>query len=338
MATAMNIYLTLDYELFLGEKTGTPENCLIRPMDELCKVADKHHFKYVIFVDATYLLRMQQLRGKFNEVDRQYELVSNHVKSLAEKGHDVELHFHPQWLYSDWDENTQQWRMDKDHYKLSDMPLADAKKYLKEAKELLDNIVGYKTIAFRAGGFCLDEFKDFKEIFKELGLLFDSSVARYSHITSKVHYYDYRRIPKEQIYSFSNSIKGKDDKGEFTEVSITGFRFVPWYYQTKIRPIKLSSDHSQRYGDGKVISDKQNVVVHKIKSLFRPFAQLASFDGGSSNLLELYYDIAIKSCYKELIMIGHPKNTTDLELERIDSFLCGHRDTVVKTIRSFVSE
>ncbi len=31
----MNVYFTLDYELFLGEKTGTPENCLIRPMDEL---------------------------------------------------------------------------------------------------------------------------------------------------------------------------------------------------------------------------------------------------------------------------------------------------------------
>lgn len=338
MATAMNVYFTLDYELFLGEKTGTPENCLIRTMDELCKVADKHHFKYVIFVDATYLLRMQQLKGRYKEVDRQFDLVSNHVKSLAEQGHDIELHFHPQWLYSDWDDKAQQWRMDRDHYKLSDMPLADAKKYLREAKELLDGIVGYKTIAYRAGGFCLNEFEDFKEIFKELGLKVDSSVARYSHISSKVHYYDYRRIPKEQIYTFSNSIKEKDDKGEFTEYSITGFKFTPWNYQTKIRPIKLSSNKSQSYGDGKVISDKQNIIVHKIKNLFRLFAQLASIDGGSSNLMEIYYDKAVNSGYTDLIMIGHPKNTTDLELERIDSFLCCHRDTVVKTIRGFVSE
>lgn len=332
----MNVYFTLDYELFLGEKTGTPENCLIRPMDELCKVADKHHFKYVIFVDATYLLRMQQLKGRYKEVDRQFDLVSNHVKSLAEQGHDVELHFHPQWLYSDWDENALQWRMDRDHYKLSDMPLADAKKYLKEAKELLDSIVGYKTIAYRAGGFCLDEFKDFKEIFRELGLKIDSSVARYGHIASKVHFYDYRRIPKEQIYRFNDSIKKKDDNGVFTEMSITGFRFTPWYYQFKVRPIKMSSSHSKRYGDGNVISDKQNFILHKLKSLFRPFAQLASIDGGSSNLMELYYDRVAKSEYNEIIMIGHPKNTTDFELINFDSFIAKHKDLTICTVRGLV--
>ena len=29
----MNILLTLDYELFLGAKTGSIENCLIRPLE-----------------------------------------------------------------------------------------------------------------------------------------------------------------------------------------------------------------------------------------------------------------------------------------------------------------
>lgn len=329
----MNVYLTLDYELFLGEKTGTPENCLIRPMDELCKVADKHNFKFVIFVDATYLLRMQQLKGQFKEVDRQYDLVSNHVKSLAEQGHDIELHFHPQWLYSNWDEESQEWKMDRDHYKLSDLPLEEAKSSLKTAKELLDSIVGYKTIAYRAGGFCLNEFEDFKETFKKLGLKYDSSVARYGHIASKVHYYDYRRIPKEQIYRFSNTIKEKDDSGVFTELSITGFRFSPRYYQFKVRPIKMSSSHSKRYGDGNVISDKQNILLHKLKSLFRPFPQLASIDGGSSNLLELYYDRVVQSGYYEMIMIGHPKNTTDIELANLDHFIDEHKDITICTIR-----
>ena len=329
----MNVYLTLDYELFLGEKTGRPENCLIRPMDKLCKIADKHNFKFVIFVDATYLLRMQQLKGQFKEVDHQYGLVSKHVKSLAEQGHDIELHFHPQWLYSNWDEQSQEWKMDRDHYKLSDMPLEAAKASLKAAKELLDSIVGYNTIAYRAGGFCLNEFEDFKETFKELGLKYDSSVARYAHIASKVHYYDYRRIPKEQIYKFSDSIKKKDNSRDYTELSISGFRFTPWYYQFKVRPIKISASHSKRYGDGTVISDKQNFILHKIKSLFRPFAQLASIDGGSSNLMELYYAKVVRSGHKEMIMIGHPKNTTDIELENLDRFIDEHKDITICTVR-----
>ena len=329
----MNIYLTLDYELFLGEKTGTPENCLIRPMDELCKVADKHHFKFVIFVDATYLLRMRQLRGQFREVDRQYELVSNHVKSLAEQGHDVELHFHPQWLYSNWDEESQQWRMDRDHYKLSDMPLDDAKRYLREAKDLLDGIVGYKTIAYRAGGFCLDEFKDFKEIFRELGLKIDSSVARYSHIASKIHYYDYRRIPKEQIYRFSDSIKEKDETGEFTEYSITGFRLSALTYYLKIRPVRTSRKASVIYKDGAAIVDEKKLIVSKYFDNLRTRTYLASIDGEWANLLCIYMKYANKKKLREVVMIGHPKNATDASVNGLDEFIDSNKELKILTFK-----
>ena len=86
----MNIFITLDYELFLGIETGTPENCLVRPMEELCKVADKHSFKYVIFVDAAYLLRMKQLKDNHPQLEKDYQLVSNHVRILAGQGHDIQ--------------------------------------------------------------------------------------------------------------------------------------------------------------------------------------------------------------------------------------------------------
>lgn len=333
MATAMNVYFTLDYELFLGEKTGTPENCLIRPMDELCKVADKHHFKYVIFVDATYLLRMQQLKGRYKEVDRQFDLVSNHVKSLAEQGHDIELHFHPQWLYSDWDEATQQWIMDRDHYKLSDMPLGDAKRYLKEAKVLLDSIVEYKTIAYRAGGFCLDEFKDFKEIFRELGLKIDSSVARYTHIASKVHYYDYRKIPKEQIYRFSNSNKKKDDNGEFVEISISGIHWSFIKFLFKIRGKRLKNLPTIVYKDGKGIVDKKTGVITKVLEAVNRNFYLANIDDLWSNVLEDYYEFAQANNWQELIMIGHPKNASDLSIRNLDEFLSNHKDINILTIK-----
>ena len=31
----MNIYLTLDYELFMGAQSGSVQNCLIKPMNRL---------------------------------------------------------------------------------------------------------------------------------------------------------------------------------------------------------------------------------------------------------------------------------------------------------------
>lgn len=324
----MNIYLTLDYELFLGVKTGTPENCLIRPMDELCKVADKHHFKIVIFVDATYLLRMRQLRGQFREVDRQYELVSNHVKSLAEQGHDVELHFHPQWLYSNWDEESQQWKMDRDHYKLSDMPLDDAKRYLREAKDLLDGIVGYKTIAYRAGGFCLDEFKDFKEIFRELGLKIDSSVARYGFVKSRIHYYDYRRVPSKIIYRFEDSIIKENEKGQFKEMSISGFRWGLFKFIVRVRNIRDSYQSKTRYGDGVGIKDHQNRLLRRFIKVINPIASLACIDGGEANLLNLCLDEAVKLHQKDFVIIGHPKYVSLESLEVIENFIVTNSDNL----------
>lgn len=327
----MNIYLTLDYELFLGENTGTPENCLIRPMDELCRVADKHNFKFIIFVDATYLLRMHQLKADYSTVNHQYELVSNHVRNLANMGHDVQFHFHPQWLYSTWDDESGRWKMDREHYKLSDLSLDDAKKSLREAKALLDTIVGYKTSAFRAGGFCLDSFQEYKEVFTEIGLRIDSSVARMSCVKSPVHSYDYRNIPAEQIYKFNDSIKEKDFRGSFVELSISSYRWNAIEYFSKIRPIRTSKKPSVIYQDGNAISDGKISVINRVVSTLKPRWYLASIDGEWSNLFDVYYEYAKKKGWSEIVLIGHPKNATDISVSNLDSFISMHNELLIKT-------
>lgn len=56
----MNAILTLDYELFMSNKTGTPQKCLFEPMDALVRMLDKFHIKANIFVDVAYILRLRQ--------------------------------------------------------------------------------------------------------------------------------------------------------------------------------------------------------------------------------------------------------------------------------------
>lgn len=328
----MNLYITLDYELFLGEKTGTPENCLIKPMNELCKVAEKHNFKFVIFVDATYLLRMCQLKSKFIGVERQYILVCDHVKSMAKQGHDIQLHFHPQWLYSEWDENACQWKMDREHYKLSDLPIKEAISSLREAKNLLDEIIGYKTKAFRAGGFCLDSFYEYKVIFKELGIKIDSSVARKTRISSPIHSYDYRNIPQEQIYNFNNSIKCMDEQGEFVELSISSFKWSALSYYLRIRPQRECKQAKLSYKDGRGISDGKQSFIGKILNMLRSKYYLASIDGNWSNILEIYMNESEKKGLKELILIGHPKNASDLSIANLSDFIEKNKENItIKT-------
>lgn len=52
----MNVFFTIDYELFLGGNTGTVRNCLIRPLNALTELLDKYQIKLTLFVDAAYLL------------------------------------------------------------------------------------------------------------------------------------------------------------------------------------------------------------------------------------------------------------------------------------------
>lgn len=333
----MDVIITLDYELFLGEKTGSVENCLIKPMSDLCKIADKYGFKYVIFADAAYLLRLTQLKGKDTFLDECYEKTANNLRMLSEKGHEIELHFHPQWLYSKWDGNSKTWEMDRTHYKLSDMPAEDLNLYFPSAKKLLEHIIGddKKIIAFRAGGFCLSPFSPFEKMFDENEIFIDSSVARKSFVKSSVHRYDYRHIPKDIVYSFKEDICKKDTSGKRIEVSISSNKWRSLTYMLKIRKKLQSFKPNFAYRDGASIVDHPNrsTINKRLRKLFTSYTALASIDTETSMLLFEIFEKAKSHSEQTFVAIGHPKNVTDLSLHNFEEFIAKvYKDNRIITI------
>lgn len=323
----MNIFITLDYELFLGIETGTPENCLVRPMEELCKVADKHSFKYVIFVDAAYLLRMKQLKDNHPQLEKDYQLVSNHVRILAGQGHDIQLHFHPQWLKSDYDD-AKGWQLKPFPYKLSDLEEKEAFTLFHDAKVLLDKIIGHQTTAFRAGGYCLTSFKRYKEMFEQEGICIDSSVARNGFVESPVHAYDYRFIPDKIIYHFDSNVCKEQENGPFTELSITSVRWSGLHYMSRIRPLMVSYHPREVFGDGKSVSDgnEQTGLSYKLMKFIKPYKGLASIDGIRSCQLEKIYEREKSKKRETIVLIGHPKLASDASVANLDAFLSKYKE------------
>ncbi|KAA3703073.1 polysaccharide deacetylase family protein, partial [Bacteroides salyersiae] len=194
----MKILITLDYELFMGKKTGSVESCLLSPMNSFISMLDRYGIKATIFVDAAYLLRLSELKDKHDKLKSDFELISDHLKCLEQDGHDIQLHFHPQWIYSDYD--SKQWIMDFEHYKLSDLPENVLRTSFYSARLLLEEIIGKKIIAFRAGGYSLPTYSGYIDLFKLNGIKIDSSVLRGAYVDSKYQKYDYRNIPKASIY------------------------------------------------------------------------------------------------------------------------------------------
>ena len=62
------LLLTFDYELFLGNKSGTVDNCLIIPTDMLLNVMERNGAKAIFFVDTAYIMRMEDLKDKYANV------------------------------------------------------------------------------------------------------------------------------------------------------------------------------------------------------------------------------------------------------------------------------
>ena len=58
----MNIYITLDYELFFGKESGDIDDCIIRPTNELLKIVNPYNIKLVFFVDVGYLIKLNEYR------------------------------------------------------------------------------------------------------------------------------------------------------------------------------------------------------------------------------------------------------------------------------------
>ena len=315
-------FLTLDYELFLGQDTGSVSQCLIEPMLQLNRVLDKHGVRANIFVDAAYLLKVFELKDKFAVLNNDFILVSEHLSQLSNWGHSIQLHFHPQWIYSSFIDG--KWILDTSHYKIDDMSDVEINNYLRRSIELLNSLLVKPITAFRAGGYTLNNFEKIKGILKEYGIVNDSSVLRGQSFYSDFQQYDYTAVPAKSSYHFENSFCVEDVEGSFIEYPISTMRigFISSFLDRFRYKYGNKLKNNKQWGDGKSIihSTSQNGLFSKIKSLFSKTFRTASIDGVKSIWLLSIMKYNVKFG-NEFVIIGHPKLITPFSINRLDKFI-----------------
>ena len=312
----MNIIITLDYELYLNDYTGTPEMCLVKPMQELHRVCEMYNVKLTVFVDAAYLYKLFSIKNNSIKAYKDYEITVDNIKWLVDKGHDIQLHIHPQWYYSSYKDSG--WELDWEHYKLSDMDKDYAFEMFKKSKELLDSIIGYKTTLFRAGGYSIQEF-EYVECFKQNGIIVDSSVLPGNKVRHKTHSYDYTNVSFD-VYRFEDNIAKYTARGSYWEFPICSSKkvFITKYLRKKK---KWMSRTEKNWGDGgnRPICGK----MAKIKTMISSFSLFkhihGTIDYQSYFWLEDIYQFSKK--YKCMTIIGHPKNFSPSTVDFIEKFI-----------------
>lgn len=305
-----NILLTFDYELFLGARTGTVKNCLIEPTNKLCDILDKYNAKGIFFIDTLSLIKIKAVVEMSNE----YDQIIIQLKKLISYGHYVFPHIHPHWLDAKYLSNKQFDLSNLSKYSLSSISMETVERIFNDSMELLLSIgVNPTNIGYRAGGWCIQPFSNYKDLFVKKGIKYDFSVLPGYKNESKEQRFDFSSIVKIVPYTFSNEVELPINKGQFVEFPISTISISSniKFFDKIIRKILWKTgDHG--FGDGisaKTASAKSNALDQEMISL----------DLLNVSKLKLYKSYINKNDYMH--WISHPKMFTKHGLKSLDQFL-----------------
>lgn len=315
----MNIYITLDYELFFGIESGSVDNCIITPTNELLKIIDPYNIKLVFFVDVGYLIKLNEYKLTFPELDSDYIKITNHIKYLSSNGHSVELHIHPHWENSFY--NGEKWVFDTSKYKLTDFSKPEAHDIVLKYSCFLEGITGSAPLAFRAGGWSAQPFSHIMEALKEANISIDSTVFANGFHVSNNQFYDFRNVSQYKTrYSFSNDLTIEDCKGYFTEYPISSHRVSPFFFwRFAFEKIKKSKKHIS-FGKGKAINKPKRELF---RLLTKYSNSVVSIDGFKASYMAKAFMKYVRNTNNDgnFVLIGHPKAFTPYSLLKTKEFI-----------------
>lgn len=333
----MRTFLTYDYELFTGDVCGSVGNCLTTPVSEIAQLLEQYNAKATFFVDASFLYRLNEMRHLYPSLQNQWFLITENIKYLNAKGHDIELHIHPQWYYSTF--NGIQWIMDLKHFKLSDMDRQQVDICVAKSKKLLEMIIGHTVHAFRGGGYSIQELDNYKDFFIKHELFIDSTVLAGMKYKSENQSYDYSDIPNKSVYRFDSDITKEDEYGRVLELPITTYYVNRLGYLNHLLFQKRNAVILKRVGDGKAIVPMNNsFMTRTVRVMRRDNYISASFDDANANLIQKIFDRQYNE-NKDLVVISHPKLHSQFSQVKMREFLANAFDkTEFLTVQQLINK
>jgi hypothetical protein len=314
----LELYITIDHELF-GNASGDLHSCMIDPALQMCAIAEESGARITFFVDVCMYWAFVEAaeKGVLEESYRPHLELEEHLKDLVRRGHDVQLHLHPQWLRwkylgeKNWDLDLQLWRL-PEAMRLG--VVKDEGELFARGKRTLEDMLKpvkaeYECIAFRAGAWSIQPEADILKGMAAAGLKIDSTVAYGMKRKDSLTQYDFTACPDNWNYRISDSLASEDLEGPLEEWPITT---VPVGFLEKVsdkwRKSKRQISGSANGCSGSAHSG--NKLDKWIRLLTQKW-QMLSLDGTDAHEMIRISERAIDRSQQNtvrLIMIGHSKN------------------------------
>ena len=313
----MKIVLSFDYELFFGTDPGSVYKCMLEPTDRLLDLAERFQIPMVFFVDAGFLVKLDDYRTTFPELEKDAQAIHDQLKRMISLGCAVELHVHPHWEKSSYQNG--KWKIQTNScYKLSDFSKEEAASIMRRYSDTLTRWTGQKQKAFRAGGWCVQPFDHIGEVLADLGIKVDSSVFPGGRFESPHYDFDFTAVaPFSRSYTFTSNVSKEEEDGTFTEVPISSWRFSPLFYWRLYISGRMNKARHRMWGDGNFLAQPG-----RKKSVLMNFTwNHVSCDGFYAGMLLRQADFYRSLDHVPFVVIGHPKGLSVYALEKLEEFI-----------------
>jgi hypothetical protein len=254
------IYLAFvdDWELS-GNGSGDVEELQLRPMRKLVEIYERHGIHGSFNAEVMQQLAHRRLAGAHPELGGIADAWDEAVCETYARGHDVQLHIHPQWRGAQYADG--RWRLTSDWSILNysrdeaDDMFDECRSYLSSLLKSMDS--GYECVSFRSGAWCIAPSPHMLGLLADRGIVFDMSIVGGIR-------YDTRNIQLDYT-----------DCGE---------TFLPYYpVMTDARRVSTKPEKivcvptNHFYGSRRqVLKHHLNVAVNKVKKSFASSAAPAS--------------------------------------------------------------
>jgi len=224
------LIFTTDYELF-GNGSGCVQACMIEPTERMASLLEKHGARLTVFFEVCEYWAFQKERAAGRLKEDWAALMRQQMRDLVARGHDVQLHFHPQWLeYSydgiSWQLNYDLWRIGTLSYVDADFPERGLEELFRRGKETLEQMLqpvkpDYRCEVFRAGAWSMQPEQKVLQAMRVNGFKADSTVVPGLHFADGTTFYDFRAVAEHaNSYRISECMTKPDDDGLMLEIPI----------------------------------------------------------------------------------------------------------------------
>jgi hypothetical protein len=335
------IYIALvdDWEL-RGNGTGCVEELQCKPMRKLMDIYESHNIHCTFNVEVMQQIYMRKYQEEYTELKEQADAWDTAVLEAFRRGHDIQLHIHPQWkdavyINGKWVLNDN-WDITK--YQEADVRamFTDCISYL---KELLPSTPPPHFISFRSGSWFIAPSDFMMQVLIDKGIKIDMTIVGGFVSNTKHGQLDYSKIEEDFLPYYPDMHDARKVSGHTTEiVCMPTFNFIfplvyriPYYLKKIVNKLRVkgksvSSDGGKEYNEW-IPNYKMN-LLQRINSEIKRQRYIADL----ANLSKIEMLCMIKSLYKKSKMSGkaiipviienHTKNLSNpAQFYAIDKFV-----------------